>query len=152
MPELEVLEAKVPVRTPLLIEVESEPQIRRFAPVAAWLTVRLQFLPQVTMLEGASGRRTLARSGALVRGRWIHTAVVSGIVWAAVGGISLLVGLLLLVGFTGLPLWSISMAMVICQVALVPLGALVMTLLYGDAYAEHKARIAADQSKPLVSA
>jgi hypothetical protein len=44
------------------------------------------------------------------------------------------------------------MAMVICQVALVPLGALVMTLLYGDAYAEHKARIAADQSKPLVSA
>ena len=38
MPELEVLEAKVPVRTPRLIEVESEPQIGRFAPVAAWLS------------------------------------------------------------------------------------------------------------------
>ena len=41
MHELEVLEAKVPVRTPRLIEVEAEPQIRpdsnRFAPVAGWL-------------------------------------------------------------------------------------------------------------------
>jgi phage shock protein A len=38
MPELEVLEAKVPARTPRLIEVESEPQSGRFAPVAAWLS------------------------------------------------------------------------------------------------------------------
>lgn len=42
MPELEVLEAKVPVRTPRLIEVEAEPQSAasrgRFAPVAGWLS------------------------------------------------------------------------------------------------------------------
>jgi len=42
MPELEVLEAKVPVRTPRLIEVEAEPQIGpnrgRLAPVAGWLS------------------------------------------------------------------------------------------------------------------
>jgi phage shock protein A len=38
MPELEVLEAKVPVRTPRLIEVESEPNSGRFAPVAGWLS------------------------------------------------------------------------------------------------------------------
>jgi phage shock protein A len=38
MPELEVLEAKVPVRTPRLIEVEAEPQSGRFAPVAGWLS------------------------------------------------------------------------------------------------------------------
>jgi phage shock protein A len=37
MAELEVLEAKVPVRTPRLIEVETEPQGGRFAPVAGWL-------------------------------------------------------------------------------------------------------------------
>jgi phage shock protein A len=41
MPELEVLEAKVPVRTPRLIEVGAEPQFApnrgRFAPVAGWL-------------------------------------------------------------------------------------------------------------------
>ena len=42
MPELEVLEAKVPVRTPRLIEVESTvdsgPKSGRFAPVAGWLS------------------------------------------------------------------------------------------------------------------
>jgi phage shock protein A len=38
MPELEVLEAKVPVRTPRLIEVETEPKSGHFAPVAGWLS------------------------------------------------------------------------------------------------------------------
>ncbi len=38
MPELEVLEAKLPVRTPRLIEVETEPKSGRFAPVAGWLS------------------------------------------------------------------------------------------------------------------
>src|SRR6201996_6449662 len=38
MPELEVLEAKVPVRTPRLVEVEAEPNSGRFAPVAGWLS------------------------------------------------------------------------------------------------------------------
>jgi len=42
MPELEILEARVPVRTPRLIEVETEPQSGldrgRFAPVAGWLS------------------------------------------------------------------------------------------------------------------
>jgi phage shock protein A len=38
MPELEVLEAKVPVRTPRLIEAEAQPQTQRLAPVASWLS------------------------------------------------------------------------------------------------------------------
>ena len=38
MPELEVLEAKVPVRTPRLIEVESEPSSGRFSPAASWFS------------------------------------------------------------------------------------------------------------------
>jgi len=38
MPELEILEAKVPVRTPRLIEVETEPKTGRFAPVAGWFS------------------------------------------------------------------------------------------------------------------
>ena len=42
MPELEVLEAKVPVRTPRLIEVENDaslgPKTERFAPIAGWLS------------------------------------------------------------------------------------------------------------------
>ena len=38
MPELEVLEAKVPVRTPRLIEVDAQPQTQRLAPVAGWFS------------------------------------------------------------------------------------------------------------------
>ena len=38
MPELEVLEAKVPVRTPRMVEVETQPNSGRFAPVAGWLS------------------------------------------------------------------------------------------------------------------
>jgi phage shock protein A len=38
MPELEVLEAKVPVRTPQLIEVQPEPRTARLAPVAGWFS------------------------------------------------------------------------------------------------------------------
>jgi phage shock protein A len=38
MPELEVLEAKIPVRTPQLIEVEPQPRTNRLAPVAGWLS------------------------------------------------------------------------------------------------------------------
>src|SRR6476659_5772554 len=37
MPDLEILEAKVPVRTPRLIEAAPEPRTARLAPVAAWL-------------------------------------------------------------------------------------------------------------------
>ena len=37
MPDLEILEAKVPVRTPRLIEATPEPRTARLAPVAAWL-------------------------------------------------------------------------------------------------------------------
>ena len=38
MPELEILEARVPVRTPRLVEAESGPRGGRFAPVAGWLS------------------------------------------------------------------------------------------------------------------
>jgi len=38
MPELDYLEAQVPVRTPRLIEVETQPKSGHFAPVAGWLS------------------------------------------------------------------------------------------------------------------
>src|SRR5438270_9124234 len=38
MPELAFLEAQVPVRTPRLVEVETEPKSGRFAPVAGWFS------------------------------------------------------------------------------------------------------------------
>jgi phage shock protein A len=38
MPELDCLEAKLPVRTPRLIEGETQPNSGRFSPVAGWLS------------------------------------------------------------------------------------------------------------------
>jgi phage shock protein A len=38
MPELEILEAKIPVRTPQLIEVQPERRTTRLAPVAGWFS------------------------------------------------------------------------------------------------------------------
>jgi hypothetical protein len=106
------------------------------APVALWLTVRMQFIPQAVMFEGLGGRDAIAQSSRLVRHRWLHTAVISLLVWAVVATTGAVLGLLLLVAFTGLPIWVVSAVSALCQVILVPLGALVLTLLYGDARAE----------------
>jgi hypothetical protein len=56
-------------------------------------------------------------------------------VGAVVNAVGLLLGLLMLVAFTGLPIWSISLCVLVAQVALAPLGALCLTLLYGDSVA-----------------
>ena len=104
-------------------------------PIAVWLFVRWQFVPQVTMLEGLGGRCTLARSAELIRKRWWHTALVTFAVALVIGAVGVVVGLLLLVVFTGLPLWSLSAIVAACEVLTMPYGALVMTLLYGDAVA-----------------
>ncbi len=104
-------------------------------PIAIWLLVRWQFIPQVTMLEGLGGRRTLARSAELVRSRWWHTALVTFLVALVIGSVGVIIGLLVLVIFTGLPLWSLSAIIVVCEVLMMPYGALVMTFLYGDAVA-----------------
>ena len=49
--------------------------------------------------------------------------------------VGLIVGLLVLVVFTGLPIWALSMIVVLCNLLVMPFGALVMTFLYGDAIA-----------------
>jgi hypothetical protein len=105
-------------------------------PVAAWLTVRFQFLGQIVMREGLSGSAARARAGRLVRHRWWHTAVVALIVWVGINALGVLLGLVLLVAFTSLPLWTITVIVLVAQVALTPLGAIALTLLYGDAAAE----------------
>ena len=105
-------------------------------PAAIWLLVRFQFLAQVSVLEGLNGRAALVRTGVLVRGRWLHTALIALLTWGAVYVVGALVGLLLLVSFTELPLWAVTAAALATQVALLPLGAIVLTLTYGDARAQ----------------
>ena len=51
--------------------------------------------------------------------------------------VGVLLGLLALITVTGLPLWVISLITLVVEVALTPLGAIALTLLYGDARAEH---------------
>jgi hypothetical protein len=114
-------------------------------PVAVWLFVRWQFIPQVTMLEAQEGRATLTRSAELVRRRWWHTALVVLVIGAVIGGIGLVVGLVFLLAFTGLPLWALSAIVAVCEVLAMPYGALVMTYLFGDAVAE-AARAADDDA------
>src|SRR3954449_7430171 len=108
------------------------------APIAVWLFVRWQFTPQVVMLEGEGGRRALARSATLVRKRWFHTALATLLVWALMAGVGMVVGLVLLILFTGLPLWVLSAVIALCDVLVMPYGALVLTYLYGDAVASQR--------------
>jgi hypothetical protein len=108
-------------------------------PLAAWFFVRSMFIPQAVVLESRGSRDALARSGALVRGRWLHTAVVTVAMLTAMSALGVAVGLVLLVLFTGLPLWALSAAVAACNVVMLPVAALVMTYLYGDAVTEHDA-------------
>jgi hypothetical protein len=121
-------------------------------PIAIWLLVRWQFVPQITMLEGLSEGRTLARSARLVKKRWWHTALVTLLVALLIGSVGVVVGLLLLVIFTGLPLWALSAIVAACEVLTMPYGALVMTFLYGDAIASSDNAVVDDHAAEPVTA
>lgn len=108
------------------------------APVGIWLLVRFQFLPHAVVLEDRSGLDALRRSSQLVRGRWWHTAVVTGSFNLLVAGSGLAVGLVLLVVAAGLPLWLLSVLITLVYALIVPLAAVATTLLYGDAVAEER--------------
>lgn len=105
-------------------------------PWAVRQLVRYQFLPQAVMLGGDDGRRALDRSSHLVRGRWWHTLLFVGIVYGGITTSGVIVGLLLLLVLTSLPLWAISLLATVVTALLIPLGAIALTLLYGDAVAE----------------
>jgi len=123
-------------------------------PVAVWLIIRWSCLGQVVVLEERSGWAAFRRSGALVRHRWLRTTVVVAVLAAVLNGLGVVVSLLALVAFTGLPLWTLSLAGSIVQLLLVPLAGLVMSLLYGDAVAAEadRARARDDRAEPVAMA
>ena len=98
--------------------------------------VRYQFIAPVTMLEGLSGRAALDRSSELIRGRWLHTAVIVVALNALVGVIAVTVGLVLLVLLTGIPLWLFSILVSASSAVIVCYSAASFVLLYGDARAQ----------------
>jgi hypothetical protein len=113
------------------------------APIGLFLLVRYQFLGQVVMLEELDGPQALRRSGRLTRGRWLHTAFVAAFLNGLVLVSAVFVGLLLLVLVPELPLWAFSALSSLVYAVMVPLSAISMTLLYGDAVAEQEHQPAA---------
>lgn len=97
--------------------------------------VRYQFASQVVVREGRSGADALRRSSQLVIGRWWHTAAVAASAHVIVGVIALFAGLLLLIIVTGIPLWAFGLINGAIYAVVMPLSALALTLLYGDAVA-----------------
>jgi hypothetical protein len=116
------------------------------APLAVYLVVRWEFLPQVVVLGGAGPRHAFGAGARLVRRRWWHTALVVASVSAVVFGSGFVVSLLALVLFSSLPLWSLSVISATVSATVLPLGGLALTLLYGDAVAQSDGVAALDGS------
>lgn len=106
------------------------------APIAAWLVVRWQLAAPVIALERAGAVDGLRRSAALTRRRWWHTFLVTGLVNLVVAGAGTVVALLVLTVFNSLPLWSTTVVVAAVSAVVLPLGAIAISLLYGDAVAQ----------------
>ena len=105
-------------------------------PLGFWFLIRYQFMPQVVVTEDRKGKDALARSSQLVSGRWWHTALMVGLFNVLVAASGLVVGLLLLVLVSGIPLWLFSVLITLVYALIVPLAAVAQTLLFGDAVAQ----------------
>lgn len=104
-------------------------------PIAIVLLVGYQLMAPAVIVEGRGGRAALTRSRELVRGRWWRTAIVLSAVGAVVGGLGLVVGVLVLVTVTSLPLWMLTVIVTAVHVLVLPVAGIVVTLLYGDSVA-----------------
>jgi len=107
-------------------------------PVAAVMLGRWAVAIQVSALEGAPPREALARSGALVRGRWWRTAAIAATVnlLAAASGPALGIALMFL---TDLPLATINAVSSAVFVFAMPLAGAALAFLYGDLVARRAA-------------
>ena len=71
-----------------------------------------------------------------MRGRWLHTALVIVLLNALVAIVSAVVGLLILLALTGVPLWLFSIVVSAFGALVVPYSAIAYVLLYGNAVAD----------------
>jgi hypothetical protein len=124
------------------------------APLAIFVLVRYQFMPQAVMLEHADGgpahtdgRAALARSVAPVRGRWWHTGWMVVLIHAAAAITVIAIGLLVLVALQ-LPFWALSATMTLAQLVAIPLAASAVTFLYGSAAAQGPRAPADEEAAP----
>jgi hypothetical protein len=99
--------------------------------------IRYQLMPHAIMLEDLDGRAGLDRSSELIRGRWWHTALFVSTLNALVLAVTLGLGIILLVVFAQIPLVLFSMLISVLFAFVAPVLAFALTLLYGDAIAQH---------------
>ena len=104
-------------------------------PWAIRQAVRYQFIAHAIAHEGTDATGSLRRSSELVKGRWLHTAFVTVSLNGIVFVTAMAVSMVLLLAFTSVPLWLFSILVSLVYVFVVPLAALAMNLLYGDAVA-----------------
>jgi hypothetical protein len=100
-------------------------------PVAIWLAGRWALLAPSIELERLSARAGLARSSALVRGKWLRVAslIVVGAALALVVGPA--IGVLLIVG-TDAPFWLVNVIAGVVYSLTMPLVAITTTYVYFD--------------------
>ena len=98
------------------------------------------------VLDGLRGIPALRGSSKLVRGRWFQTAAVVGTVTLVMQTVGVVVSLLALVAFTGMPLWLLAGLGTFVQLLLVPLCSIVLCLLHGDAVANEREHRTADDA------
>ena len=110
--------------------------------------VRYQFLAPAVALEGLGGQAALDRSSQLVRGRWFHVAGVVLLLNGAVYLVNAVVGLLLLVLLSGIPLWAFSLIVTVFAALIVPYASIGLVLVYGDAVAQGDGIGTAGQLEP----
>ena len=107
-------------------------------PVAVTMLGRWAVAVQVAALEGARPGEALARSRALVRGRWWRTAAIAATINLAGAASGPVVGIVLMFTTT-LPLATINAVSSAVFVVVMPLAGAALAFLYGDLVARRPA-------------
>jgi hypothetical protein len=99
-------------------------------PIAAWKYVSWLFVQQEVLFTDKSIREAFRGSSELVRGRWLHTVRVAGVLWLLSIAAGPVLGFALI--FTSLPLIWINLLGSVVFALFIPYVAVGQTLLYFD--------------------
>ncbi|HEU5106127.1 MAG TPA: hypothetical protein VFU11_09820 [Solirubrobacterales bacterium] len=99
-------------------------------PIAAWKYVSWLFVQQEVLFTDKSIREAFRGSSALVRGRWLHTVRVAGVLWLLSVAAGPLLGFALI--FSGFDLVWINLLGSVVFALFIPYVAVGQTLLYFD--------------------
>lgn len=99
-------------------------------PIAAWKYVSWLFVQQEVLFTDKSIREAFRGSSELVRGRWLHTVRVAGVLWLLSIAAGPMLGFALI--FTSFPLFWINVLGSVVFALFIPYVAVGQTLLYFD--------------------